>query len=132
MFKKVHIQVINQLLTYTNMKRQQNLVTNERNVDLFRANSISEAKTKTDAQNNCTYRYSTQKCVRTLEQVSSITKEVVCWIRAHGRSEGMFARLNDSVLECREIRHVKDNKQEHLRNNTGTEAQPDNRPCFFT
>jgi len=63
----------------------------------LRANSISEAKTKTNAQNDLTYRYSTQKCVRTLEQVSSTTKEVVCWIRAHGRSEGMLARLNDSV-----------------------------------
>ncbi|KAL1263650.1 hypothetical protein QQF64_006389 [Cirrhinus molitorella] len=41
-------------------------------------------------------------------------------------------RLNDSDQERREIRHVNDNKQEHLRNNTGTEAQPDIRPCFFT
>lgn len=39
------------------------------------------------------------------------------------------SRLNVSDLECREIRNVNDNKQEHLRNNTGTEAQSDIRPC---
>ncbi len=32
------------------------------------------------------------------------------------------SRLNGSDLERREIRHVNDNKQEHLRNNTGTDA----------
>ncbi len=59
----------------------------------FGANSLSMlTKTKSEAQHHFRYRCSSQKSAgRTLEQVSSITKEVVCWIRAHGRSDGTLA-----------------------------------------